>query len=192
MELDTMHEATERIKKATEELKKDYERVKAELDRFLGAYTEESTMRSSREAFDAVVSVMHEVAVRQDDLPCLGCGKPHQQKDPALAKVVYVDLKPDHLITVAIELRTKTLLWANKTKEQALQESKEEMAQNPMAVIATALQGGVFVKPEPVTLETLAGVGIRPFHIIQWLRLEMDRNDFKAEALRSTQHPAQA
>lgn len=180
MELDTLIEG----------MKKDQEKLKEEFNRFLGAYNEDSTMRSSREAFDRLMELMQEMALRQDSFPCPGCGKPHRPSD-VLTKMMYLRASPERIIVVAIELRSKTLLWVNKTKEEIKKEWEESGDAYPIRVAAQLL-GGLPVKPNQTTLEDLAGFGIRPFHLIQWLRDELEEMDFSREAMKSTQHHAEA
>lgn len=178
----------------TDTMEMDYKMLKGEFDRFLGTYNEDSTLRSSREAFDHIVSLMQQVALRQEDIPCPGCGGVHG-KDKPLSKPIFIRAKIDEgVIVVAVELRTKKLLWVNKTREQM----KEEMRGSPSGMgelppeIMAAFLGSFVIRPSEATLEDLAGAGIRPFHMIQWLRVEFDHRDFVAEAHRATQHMADA
>jgi|SRR6267154_2618922 len=181
MELDTVIES----------MKQDNEKLKRELDRFLSAYHEESTLRVSREPFERLVDLMQVIAVRQDELPCPQCGRPHPP-DSQLVKMAYINGDPGKRLTVVgIALRTKTILMVNKTGEEMKEDWKEAGAAG-IPALAQELLGAFIIRPTQVTLEDLAGIGVRPFHIVRWLRAELDQHDFQMAARKSTQHMAQA
>lgn len=178
------------LDKVMEDLKKDQEMLKGEFDRFLGAYNEDSTMRVSRPAFDDLVALMQEVALRQDAIPCLACGKPHRPS-PVVTKMLYLKIDPQRVIVVAVELRSKTLLLVNKTREEIMKEWDESGEDYPIQLAARIL-GGMPVRPNTSTFEDLACLGIRPYHLVRWLRTELDEMEFNRAAVKSTQHRAEA
>jgi hypothetical protein len=178
------------LDKYDEERKGHHEKLKAAFDEFLRTYHEDSTLRVSRGRFEDLVQLMHEVAVRQDEMPCSNCGRP-RKPSPELMKVVCVRVTPERIVIIGSELKSKTIRWVNKTMAEVKDDLRDSGSSHlpPASARATLL---LFVKPKNATLEDLAGVGVRPFHIVQWLRNEIDQVEFSIAAMDSTQNAAMA
>lgn len=162
-------------------------KLKGEYDRFLNAYNEESTLRSSKEAFMQVLSALRETELASTP-PCSNCGAEHP-----VVRVVFFDKKEDHFWVVALEMRSGMFTWINKTRQEALQEMKEHLPEampDPLKILFMAIY---HMERAATTLEDLAGENIRPYHIVKFLRDNLDKVDFlKSMNTEVTQAPALA
>lgn len=165
-----------------EDSKKVYESIRGECDRFLSAYNEDSTMRSSREAFEKILSMLRDFAVEGG--VCPSCKKPHP-----IVRPLYMDVKSDSIMLLTIELRSNVMLLLNKTREEALHDMRDTPHSLPDEVLKAFISIFV-VKPLETNLEELVTLNIRPFHIVKWLRHDFDKQEFNLEAASATQEPA--
>lgn len=173
------------------ETDKDRETLKGECDRFLAAYTEESTMRVSKEAYEHVISVLREIELRKADAPCISCGMKHEA-GPVL-KTIFMRAEKEHIWVVAMEMRRGVLAWVNRTRQEALNEMKETVPGNLPEELQGMFLAMFVVRPVKTTLEDLVAESIRPFHIIKWLRENLDHEEFAQAANHTaTQEPASA
>lgn len=178
------------LDKYEEERKGHHEQLKSEFDRFLRTYHEDSTLRVSREPFERLVQLMHEIAVRQEQHPCSNCGKPRKPR-AEMVKVACTFSNAERIVIIGIELRSKAIIWVNKTMAEVKDDLKKSGAKTlPDEAARQAIL--FFTKPTKANLEDLAAVGVRPFHIVKWLREELDQVEFTIAAMESTQDAAQA
>lgn len=151
---------------------------------FLNTYTEDSTTRVSKEAFESVVDIIH---AAMDEEHRKVCKRKHHFP---MVEPVYHRIDDKEVIVVIMNLQAKDF--------RVLREKREEVERRMGAFssfpteLYMMLTAHAFLNMRSMTLEELEAWGIRPYMMVSSLSSKLDHLIFKDAVEHSTMAPAEA